>query len=344
LIIDSAARFMITIIIPVFNSELYIRKALNSVCDCLDFTFEVIVINDGSTDGSAKLLEQMTEEYDVLRIIEKKNGGVSSARNVGLMAAKGEWVLFVDADDTVEPDFVERMCEAALGQDLVVCAYDSVSPSKTVPYILPPETTVDMDTLYEHTFCTPIFNGGCCNKAFKTSILRQHQIFFDEQISVGEDMLFLAKYYLHCRHVAYVNKVLYHYTVNPQSLTQQAMTNKTVSERDASVLIAMDALLASIHLHTPRQQVFLRFRLTRSALRLWFLMVVSNTYNKLWLRKVSTLVRVGLKSFILLDHSRRVERCAACAVAISPRLVFKLSSLMLRIRPNWVTSLRQSDG
>ena len=99
----------ISIIIPVFNVEQYLKQCLDSIVSQDCSSIEVILIDDGSTDGSATLCKDYANTYNYIKFLHKENGGVSSARNMGLQHAKGEYVAFIDSDDYVTPDYLESL-------------------------------------------------------------------------------------------------------------------------------------------------------------------------------------------------------------------------------------------
>lgn len=331
---------LISVIVPFFNAKTYLESNLSKWLQQSDAHFELVLVDDGSMDGSGELARAWAERHDHVSVHHKVNGGVSSARNLGLSVARGDLILFVDADDTVEPDFVASMREALVGQDLAVCAYDSVGAQLSVPFVLPQGAPVTLERVYEHSLCSLTINGGCCNKGFQMDLIRQHGLRFDESMSVGEDMVFLADYFQYCRSVAYVDRVLYHYTVNVQSLTQLAINQRRVTARDASVLLAMDALVQRLREQSPTVRGYGDFRRVRSSLRLLFQMVLSGSQEPKWLAHIALHCRAGWLAFWRSPHARWIERLTVLGVVVAPAVVFSLASALARRRPRWVAELR----
>lgn len=123
-------RFDLSIIIPVYNSEKYLNKCLDSICNQkTKYKYQIICVNDGSTDESEKILNEYQEKYRNLYIISQKNGGISNARNNGIRAATGEYVGFVDNDDWVTQDYVEKLLDRAYktSADIVKCSHVNYS-------------------------------------------------------------------------------------------------------------------------------------------------------------------------------------------------------------------------
>lgn len=332
---------LISVIVPFYNAKKCLSIVVSSLQKQDDLHFELLLVDDGSTDGSSELAQVFAASDRRIHFFQKSNGGVSSARNLGLTMAKGDWVLFVDADDSVEPDFVSSMRAAALGHDLAICAYDSVGADVSLPFVFHLNGAgITMDQVYEHSLCTPILNGGCCNKVFRLDLIRQHALQFDERLSVGEDMVFLAQYYRHCHSADYINRVLYHYTVNHQSLTQSALTHGFVTERDTSVLRAMDALQQALLEQKPNIRAYGRFRQVRSSLRLLFQMVLAGSHSPTGLGPLTRLVRGGLWHFLRSPHARWVERLTALGFALLPKAVFTMAVSFASGRARWVSGLR----
>lgn len=127
-----------TVIVPVYNSEAFLRKCLGSLlCQQTRYDYEVVCVNDGSTDGSLAILEALQREHpNRLVVVSQKNGGIAAARNKGITLARGRYIGFVDNDDTVAADYVEKLVNAleTHGADMVQCGHRRVTPDGTVLY------------------------------------------------------------------------------------------------------------------------------------------------------------------------------------------------------------------
>ena len=117
---------MISIIVPVYNTEKYLDRCIQSILSQTYTDFELLLINDGSTDSSGAICDKYAEQDSRVRVFHKENGGVSSARNVGLDNAKGEWVTFCDSDDWVENCWLDTFVENSENTDLVVQGFNNV--------------------------------------------------------------------------------------------------------------------------------------------------------------------------------------------------------------------------
>lgn len=208
----------ISIIIPVFNGEKYITKCVDSIEQEKQYQKEidVVIVDDGSIDGTYKLSEQLAQRYNNVRVFYKENGGVSSARNLGLSVACGQFVLFVDADDALAPNALSYIMK-------------EVKRNKADYYIFPLEKevkkgiiqkqnysvtgkTVPVDEAYEYFYVDG--NNGPWSKLFKLEIIQENDLHFHKELKIHEDVIFCMEYLEHCKGVRYCEDVIYTYSFN----------------------------------------------------------------------------------------------------------------------------------
>ena len=201
----------ISIIVPVYNVERYLHCCLDSILAQTFTDFECICIDDGSTDGSGKILDEYAEKDSRFVVIHKDNGGVSSARNAGLDVARGEWLAFVDSDDWVEKGFLfEQFSDGTSGDfDVVVCGlYGKGKPRRTVMNRIAAKRSI-------------FRQGGFGGYSFLRLIRRRNveKLRFDESVNYMEDVLFFWKAFGSCEKILWTDKPLYHYEANAASVT-----------------------------------------------------------------------------------------------------------------------------
>ena len=212
----------VSVIIPVYNAEKYLARCLKVVLDQTYKDLEIILINDGSTDGSGDIIRSFDDERIV--VIEKENGGVSAARNDGLKRASGSRVVFVDADDYPEPDYVEKMADAMdrRGCGLVVCGYryrdvedheTGGFPNKREALHLSGDGYLSEEEVVAGIMLHESIASCLWNKMFKAELLSG--MTFDESVAIGEDLLFLVEYIRKCDAFYLVTDPLYNYLINP---------------------------------------------------------------------------------------------------------------------------------
>ena len=208
----------VSIIIPVYNTEQYLSRCIDSILGQSFTDFELLLIDDGSTDGSAKICDAYAEKDSRIRVLHKENGGVSSARNLGLNEAKGEWVVFVDSDDWISDNCIKLLTEPLRNKefDIVVGDYRIIGE---FPYNL--ELSLPEGAYHEtgitHTFC----NGGIYimswNKLYRKEFLLKNQLAFEEG-KVHEDEILAFE--ISCLEKSFyvVKSVTYYYRIRENSI------------------------------------------------------------------------------------------------------------------------------
>ena len=179
------SKIKLSIIIPCYNVEKYVEKSINSlIAQTLD-NVEIIVVNDGSKDNTLKILKKYEKENSNIKLIDKKNAGVSAARNDALKIAKGEYIGFLDSDDWVEKDMFEKMYNKAINEnlDIVACDTNAVYPDKNIIIKSNVSRTSTPEELMINAYAV------IWNKIYKKELL--NGITFKEGMTFCEDVLFL---------------------------------------------------------------------------------------------------------------------------------------------------------
>lgn len=211
----------ISIVVPVYKAEKYLHRCVDSILSQTFADFEVLLIDDGSPDGSGLICDAYAEQDPRVRVFHKKNGGVASARELGVQNAKGEYIIHADSDDWVEPDMLEEMFRAAResNADMVICDYfvkknDEESYAKQEPTALKPATIIS-DLLAGK------LNGFLWNKLIKSECYEG--IHFVNEMTYGEDLLACLLILQRGCHVCHISKAFYHYDcdINNSSLTKR---------------------------------------------------------------------------------------------------------------------------
>jgi glycosyltransferase EpsJ len=229
-----------SIVVPCRNAAKTVDAAIASVLASSLRDVEILAVDDGSTDGTADVLARWAARDERVTVLHTGGRGVSAARNAALAAARGEFVFFVDADDTVEPEFFPRAIDAMRrdGADYCRVAYDEISATTGERRVFPLKRDYRFASnaeiverfvpcFYGYSFAnvrdwyrgTPLFSnremGTVWSGAFRLDLIRANGIRFDETIEINEDAIFLCAYLLVCRRTTAVNEVLYHYTSAP---------------------------------------------------------------------------------------------------------------------------------
>ena len=190
---------LISIIVPVYNVDAYLKQCVDSILNQKYENFELLLIDDGSTDKSGEICDVYEQRDKRGRVFHKKNGGVSSARNVGLDNAQGDWIAFVDSDDIVTPNYLSGLySDVKSDVDLVIQKYfvfKNYLKDESVPEVIKNAVVYDKSDLQklivEHRLDK---NGYICSKLYKQEFIRNNNIRFQEEISFCEDYYFLFQY------------------------------------------------------------------------------------------------------------------------------------------------------
>lgn len=213
----------ISIIVPVYNVEKYLRECLDSIAQLKTVTWEAILVDDGSTDASGQICDAYALSDSKFRVIHQKNAGVSAARNAGLDAAKGEWIWFVDSDDSINPDFEISNPEVLDDADYVLFDMRKFRDGEELNTLGHQKGTVKCTDLSKNDFLCKYQCNHHQRLLYKKTLvmINPHQrLAFSEGIRVGEDLEFQYKYLTRCQHPVRLTPVLYNYRLREGSATQ----------------------------------------------------------------------------------------------------------------------------
>lgn len=209
----------LSVIIPVYNAEKYLDDCIKSVLISSFEDFELILVDDGSSDLSGQICDKYADNDKRIKVIHKKNAGVSAARNTGVENAVASWITFVDADDLIEQTFLENLyaeVENDPNIEFVQAGCTNYRKSKVEDVLLCYEPYKGNNM--EHLF--PIFKGLTFSKLFRSDIIQNHNIKFDESVKSTEDLLFTLDYLSHINNYVLSPEVGYLYRRdNVQSIT-----------------------------------------------------------------------------------------------------------------------------
>ena len=196
---------MISVIVPVYNRKETLERCVQSLRGQTYSDLEIILVDDGSTDGSGALCNALAREDVRIRVIHKENGGVSSARNAGMEAAKGEYLMFTDSDDYAEAQMAEKLLEGIGGDDIAICGFHHHYQGRDIVRIprVPGQSG-------EENFLS-LYGQGFMNMPWNKLYRRALAGRFDESLSLGEDLLFNLDYLRRTDGISVVKEALCHY-------------------------------------------------------------------------------------------------------------------------------------
>ena len=210
---------LITIIVPVYNTEAYLPRCLDSILGQSFTDYELLLVDDGSTDGSGAICDAYAEKDGRIRVLHKENGGVSSARNLGIDNAKGQWLYFVDSDDEILPDGLVTLVDAASDEvDVVMGGYEDVdeqgnkSCQTNENRSLRLSKRQSVTTLYTGYGLYYYYMGYPWMRLFRNELVKQFGLRFDVDIAIKEDSLFVMQYVCRSNGITqYITKPVYRY-------------------------------------------------------------------------------------------------------------------------------------
>lgn len=236
-------RGKISVIVPVYNTEKYLRQCIDSILGQTFKDIEVICIDDGSTDRSPQILDDYADNDCRVKVIHKANGGLVSARKTGLKEATGEYIGYVDSDDWIEANMYEELLGTLVNKqvDIAMCGRfeDNEDISRRVYHGLPAGRYYKWE-LKKTIYPGMIVNGaffewgifpGVCDKLFRREALEPFQMAVDERLTMGEDAACTYPALLHAESIAVLDKCLYHYRQTPMSMVRQQGKEEKERER-----------------------------------------------------------------------------------------------------------------
>lgn len=249
---------LVSVIVPVYNAGSYLRTCLESIRNQTHGRLEVLLVNDGSTDGSLEVCEEFEAADPRFKVIDQPNAGVSAARNRALSAARGQYIQFVDGDDRLPPDATQTLVEAGekKGADLVVAHFYRVIEDKVAQRgHIKKELYMNRADYAEWMMKAPAnyYYGVLWNKLYRRGILNKHDIRFDERVTWCEDFLFNLEYLRYCRLIAAIPKPVYYYYKREGSLvTSHISLRRTIQTKQMTFAYYKD-LYQSLDLYEERR-------------------------------------------------------------------------------------------
>ena len=204
----------ISVIVPVFNREKYIKKCIESIINQTYKNIEIIFINDGSTDESLSIIQKYQISDDRINIINQSNSGVSAARNNGIKNSTGDYIMFVDSDDYVDSGMINKCVESLKNADILISGFTYVFKDENRDRKYESSFICDSKEFVQRYFMESfekILLFGPISKLYKKSIIYKYKIKFNEDYSICEDGMFVFDYLLKCKKISGITESFYSY-------------------------------------------------------------------------------------------------------------------------------------
>lgn len=313
---------LVSIIVPAYNVNNYIKKCISSILLQRYGNIELIVVNDGSTDDSENTITSTIKNDNRTKLINIKNSGVSFARNIGIKESRGDYVIFVDGDDYISPDYVDYML-GLIGETKAQFAF-----SKNC-FVDKNEKQIELDPIREVSseeattlLLSPNVTVGCWNKIYSRELLVNNNIYFEENLFYGEGLKFIIEVSQSTNKIVIGNKKIYHYRKNNTSSATSEFDISKVKNGEKSLILIGDSLanqssrvlsMFKYHLCLYRLGALVKLRLNG----------VHKLHNKeyqYWL----SFVRSNCFDFLTSTDLNLYRKCLLICGSISPFFLSKL--------------------
>lgn len=213
----------ISLIVPFYNEECRLSRCIHSIRQQTFADYEVLLVDDLSTDGSYALAEQLTQGDERFRLIKNEQKGLYHARNKALAIARGEYICFLDADDELLPDYLSDLYDDSriVEADLIIQGFIRIQGDCQQPLTISAPGIYDLEKDSQSLFASydVSYMGNVFGKLYRRSLILQHQLSFSPQVLMCEDLFFVLSYLSACRRVILSDKSNYHYILHSQSMS-----------------------------------------------------------------------------------------------------------------------------
>lgn len=223
---------LVSIIVPVFNTEKYLIECVDGLVNQSYPNKEIILVDDGSKRECAELCDKIALQYSSVTVVHKQNGGVSSARNVGMKKAKGKYLYFCDSDDIPAPNLLNRLVDSIedTNCDLSVCGYVRFKTKDEIHFSNEKDNkSVFGDERLNIAICNHRYGGYLWNKLFIKKYIDDNSLRFDESLDIIEDALFVLEYICKTHSLVVLDENLYAYRDNEFGITNSSLSQKTLT-------------------------------------------------------------------------------------------------------------------
>lgn len=313
---------LVDIIVPVYNVEKYITDCVQSILAQTYTNFELLLVDDGSPDISGNICDEFALADARVRVLHQKNGGVSRTRNAGLENCNGKYVVFVDADDTVGPCYLENLLEDMVPGGMTTSAICNsqllLSHEKTTK-----KSALSRQQAIESVFCNGEIKGFAFGKTFDLDLIRKYKIVFDEEIAICEDMLFVVEYLSRTtEQVVKVNATDYYYRDNENgTLNGRFTSTKVFDPRWLNEFEAFEKAETYL-VQMPQARAACQMRKTKAAITTLRTMTANHYVDDNLYKKLLSYARNNLGGYLSqrgVPFSSKISMLCGC---INPELEF----------------------
>ena len=319
---------LISIIIPVYKVEKYLDRCVESVVNQTYQNLEIILVDDGSPDNCPKMCDVWSEKDDRIKVVHKVNGGLSSARNAGIDCHTGEYISFIDSDDTVDKCFIEKMLIAIKSGDysVSVCNFLQVnSKNEIIGETDYPEKIYNGDLAFKSYLRFELVGASACNKLYRSYDIDKIDLRFDELIKWGEDHRFNYYFFKEALGAITIKDSLYHYSHNREGSITYSVTEQSVNRWELTKYILE-------HEKDNKENYFIVLSVFASEI-LCCLRELLKSHNDELLNRcylpICNEIKNYSKQFLALKDLKVINRISILIIKASPRL-FRTLYLLIK--------------
>ena len=317
----------VSILMPIYNVEKYLRECIDSIIIQTYSNFELILVDDGSPDNCGKIIDEYEKKDKRVIAIHQKNAGVDAARNNAINHAKGKYIAFVDSDDAYEINYLEKLICAIEnnGSDMAVCSFIPFGIENSPKFKIVSERTVNNISAMQLALGYNSVNGYVWNKLFKREIIEKYHLRFEDGYWACDDILFTGNYIYHCKKVSIISDPLYRYRqvasganrvrYSGVPFDKKWMSSFKVTEH-FKILYKNESVKRACNLHEVREaSIVLRA-------------MAASGYKGIEYKKLINIIRKYAVKFIFDMNSSYYQKMSVLLTFISPKLELLIWKLL----------------
>lgn len=324
---------MISIVVPAYENASCMERCVMSIINQTYQNWELLLVCTTSHDSTVQIGKRLESMDSRIRYLDSKGVGVSIARNTALKCVRGCYTAFIDADDTVDPYYLELLYQGIQGYDISICGLDRIRNEESTFLLQGNDINYFRNELIVDVLCNNSIGGYLCNKLFRTDVIVDHQISLDEELSIGEDMLFIIQYLKYVQKGKYINRVLYHYWVNENSALQRMYSTGEFEPKKLTNMLAAHKIANELSVENRNVQDAVAYRMVRTSLWTFYNTLKCHYYSREILEKIQDSCKGHLKVYCRNSQSKWLEKFIVCFIRVWPSMTWRVADILLRRFP-----------
>lgn len=314
---------LVSVVLPVYNAEQYLEECVESIIKQVYKNIEIIAVDDASLDKSKIIIKKYMQIDDRFILLEHKtNQGVSKSRNDALDCAKGDYIVFIDADDKVSPDFIHELLKGKGEKDICICGYVKFGEKKEEEFLLHQNEIDSNEKLMFHILCSNYIGGYLVNKLFDRKILKD--IRFDEDLTIGEDLVFVIKYLEKCEEIVYISRPLYQYRMNQFSAMRSSLKSRKMNWDKLTSIKAAERVQILLKEKGAYIKNCCSYRVAKTSLWVLIQMIICKKSDSETFLKIKKNINENFEGYREIHYGGTLQYVALLMAKISPRMVWQV--------------------